>query len=171
MTSKPVCRTAPSTAEPWGLGLDARGFGGLPGGTSLAAANAAVSPCRYFHPGGEPLELDSRFWALRDSIVQCELLMLRVLRFQVSFQHPHKVPAGGEWQPFLGTRAFSFLIPRLPPPNAPEPVGHERKSRVAARHWGSCLSAVTGLRGPSCPRSPGFLRQLSFQLLPFGPLG
>ena len=55
----------------------------------------AVSPCRYFHPGSEPLELDSRFWALRDSIVQCELLVLRVLRFQVSFQHPHKVPVGG----------------------------------------------------------------------------
>ncbi|XP_057574875.1 cyclin-Q isoform X3 [Hippopotamus amphibius kiboko] len=46
---------------------------------------------RYFHPGSEPLELDSRFWELRDSIVQCELLVLRVLRFQVSFQHPHKV--------------------------------------------------------------------------------
>lgn len=46
---------------------------------------------RYFHPGSEPLELDSRFWALRDSIVQCELLVLRVLRFQVSFQHPHKI--------------------------------------------------------------------------------
>ncbi|XP_019610729.1 cyclin-Q isoform X2 [Rhinolophus sinicus] len=45
---------------------------------------------RYFHPGSEPLELDSHFWALRDSIVQCELLVLRVLRFQVSFQHPHK---------------------------------------------------------------------------------
>ncbi|EAW72851.1 family with sequence similarity 58, member A, isoform CRA_a [Homo sapiens] len=45
---------------------------------------------RYFNPSGEPLELDSRFWELRDSIVQCELLMLRVLRFQVSFQHPHK---------------------------------------------------------------------------------
>ncbi|XP_008575265.1 PREDICTED: cyclin-related protein FAM58A [Galeopterus variegatus] len=45
---------------------------------------------RYFNPGSEPLELDSRFWELRDSIVQCELLMLRVLRFQVSFQHPHK---------------------------------------------------------------------------------
>lgn len=45
---------------------------------------------RYFHPGSEPLELDSRFWELRDSIVQCELLVLRVLRFQVSFQHPHK---------------------------------------------------------------------------------
>ncbi|XP_073655517.1 cyclin-Q isoform X4 [Tursiops truncatus] len=45
---------------------------------------------RYFHPDSEPLELDSRFWELRDSIVQCELLVLRVLRFQVSFQHPHK---------------------------------------------------------------------------------
>ncbi|XP_062039336.1 cyclin-Q isoform X1 [Lepus europaeus] len=45
---------------------------------------------RYFNPSSEPLELDSRFWELRDSIVQCELLMLRILRFQVSFQHPHK---------------------------------------------------------------------------------
>ncbi|XP_007955391.1 cyclin-Q [Orycteropus afer afer] len=45
---------------------------------------------RYFNPGNEPPELDARFWELRDSIVQCELLMLRVLRFQVSFQHPHK---------------------------------------------------------------------------------
>ncbi|KAM4843916.1 cyclin-Q-like [Thomomys bottae] len=44
----------------------------------------------YFHPGSEPLELDSRFWELRDSVVQCELLVLRALRFQVSFQHPHK---------------------------------------------------------------------------------
>ncbi|XP_012864027.3 cyclin-Q [Echinops telfairi] len=45
---------------------------------------------RYFNSGSEPLELDARFWELRDSIVQCELLILRVLRFQVSFQHPHK---------------------------------------------------------------------------------
>lgn len=45
---------------------------------------------RYFHPSSEPLELDARFWELRDSVVQCELLVLRVLRFHVSFQHPHK---------------------------------------------------------------------------------
>ncbi|XP_041092992.1 cyclin-Q [Polyodon spathula] len=45
---------------------------------------------RYLNPGSDPLELDSRFWDLRDSIVQCELLVLRVLNFQVSFQHPHK---------------------------------------------------------------------------------
>ena len=65
----------------------------------------AMSPCRYFHPGSEPLELDSRFWVLRDSIVQCELLVLRVLRFQVSFQHPHKV-----WTSL-------FFIPKVPPSN------------------------------------------------------
>ncbi|XP_006625684.1 cyclin-Q [Lepisosteus oculatus] len=45
---------------------------------------------RYLNPRSEPLELDSRFWDLRDSVVQCELLVLRVLGFQVSFQHPHK---------------------------------------------------------------------------------
>ncbi|XP_066565951.1 cyclin-Q [Amia ocellicauda] len=45
---------------------------------------------RYLNPQSEPLELDSRFWDLRDSVVQCELLILRVLNFQVSFQHPHK---------------------------------------------------------------------------------
>ncbi|XP_018580858.1 cyclin-Q isoform X2 [Scleropages formosus] len=45
---------------------------------------------RYLHAGSEPLELDSKFWELRDSVVQCELLILRQLNFHVSFQHPHK---------------------------------------------------------------------------------
>lgn len=45
---------------------------------------------RFFHPGSEPMELDGKFWELRDSVVQCELLILRQLNFQVSFQHPHK---------------------------------------------------------------------------------
>ncbi|XP_030625845.1 cyclin-Q [Chanos chanos] len=45
---------------------------------------------RYFHPGSDPLELDGQFWELRDSVVQCELLILRQLNFQVSFEHPHK---------------------------------------------------------------------------------
>ncbi|KAG7477329.1 hypothetical protein MATL_G00068440 [Megalops atlanticus] len=45
---------------------------------------------RYLHRGSEPLELDSQFWELRDSIVQCELLILRRLNFHVSFQYPHK---------------------------------------------------------------------------------
>ncbi|XP_036082990.1 cyclin-Q isoform X4 [Rousettus aegyptiacus] len=64
---------------------------------------------RYFHPGSEPLELDAHFWALRDSIVQCELLVLRVLRFQVSFQHPHK--DGGEWLADRGA-AVSHSAPK-----------------------------------------------------------
>ncbi|KAH0628790.1 hypothetical protein JD844_010314 [Phrynosoma platyrhinos] len=45
---------------------------------------------RYLHPRSDTLELDTHFWELRDSIVQCELLMLRMLCFRVSFQHPHK---------------------------------------------------------------------------------
>ncbi|XP_053566752.1 cyclin-Q-like [Bombina bombina] len=45
---------------------------------------------RYLNPESEPLEVDTQFWELRDSIVQLELLMLRLLNFRVSFQHPHK---------------------------------------------------------------------------------
>ncbi|XP_035242727.1 cyclin-Q [Anguilla anguilla] len=45
---------------------------------------------KYFEVDSEPLELNSQFWELRDSVVQCELLILRQLNFQVSFQHPHK---------------------------------------------------------------------------------
>lgn len=64
-------------------------------GAPPSIASHVVSLFRYFHPGSDPLELDSRFWEIRDSIVQCELLVLRVLRFQVSFQHPHKVRVAG----------------------------------------------------------------------------
>ncbi|XP_036845026.1 cyclin-Q isoform X2 [Oncorhynchus mykiss] len=46
---------------------------------------------RYFHSSSEPLNCDGEFWDLRDSVVQCELLVLRQLNFHVSFQHPHKV--------------------------------------------------------------------------------
>lgn len=45
---------------------------------------------RYFNSGSAPLECDKEFWDLRDSVVQCELLILRQLNFHVSFEHPHK---------------------------------------------------------------------------------
>ncbi|KAM9324351.1 cyclin-Q [Gastrophryne carolinensis] len=45
---------------------------------------------RYLNPGSDPLEVDAKFWELRDSIVQCELLVLQLLHFRVSFNHPHK---------------------------------------------------------------------------------
>ncbi|CAG6012619.1 unnamed protein product [Menidia menidia] len=40
--------------------------------------------------GSAPLECDRDFWELRDSVVQCELVVLRQLNFHVSFEHPHK---------------------------------------------------------------------------------
>ncbi|XP_051281158.1 cyclin-Q [Dicentrarchus labrax] len=45
---------------------------------------------RYFNSSSAPLECDKEFWDLRDSVVQCELLILRQLNFHVSFEHPHK---------------------------------------------------------------------------------
>ncbi|XP_076357181.1 cyclin-Q-like isoform X1 [Tachypleus tridentatus] len=42
------------------------------------------------HPQLEPLDLADEYWLLRDSIVQCELLLLRVMKFQVSVDHPHR---------------------------------------------------------------------------------
>lgn len=45
---------------------------------------------RYFNSNSAPLECDGEFWDLRDSVVQCELLILRQLNFHVSFRHPHK---------------------------------------------------------------------------------
>lgn len=113
--------------------------------SSPAAVSIAVSPCRYFHPGSEPLELDSRFWALRDSIVQCELLMLRVLRFHVSFQHPHKVHAGGLATVSGGTSGFCFCTLEAHPPNPPEHVGCVRQSRATAEPQGPRLHVVTSL--------------------------
>jgi cyclin-Q len=38
-----------------------------------------------------PLELSDEYWAMRDSIVQAELLITRELKFELSTIHPHKV--------------------------------------------------------------------------------
>lgn len=48
-------------------------------------------PERFFNSGSAPLECDKQFWDLRDSVVQCELLILRQLNFYVYFEHPHRV--------------------------------------------------------------------------------
>ena len=50
-----------------------------------------VNVChRTRHPEKPYLELDSEFWKLRDTIAYCELLIMRVLQFQVTYVHPHK---------------------------------------------------------------------------------
>lgn len=38
-----------------------------------------------------PLELGDEYWAMRDAIVQAELLITRMLNFDLSVVHPHKV--------------------------------------------------------------------------------
>ncbi|XP_077984189.1 cyclin-Q-like [Glandiceps talaboti] len=42
------------------------------------------------HKDKPALEVDSKYWELRESVVTCELLMLRVLKFQIAFELPHK---------------------------------------------------------------------------------
>ena len=56
------------------------------GRLSLVVVRIAV-----FSRNFTPLELDSHFRELGDNIVQSGFLMLRLLCFQGSFQHPHKV--------------------------------------------------------------------------------
>lgn len=41
--------------------------------------------------GAPPLELSDEYWAIRDGIVQAELLITRMLKFDLSIVHPHKV--------------------------------------------------------------------------------
>uniref|UniRef100_A0A4W5NS80 Cyclin-Q n=1 Tax=Hucho hucho TaxID=62062 RepID=A0A4W5NS80_9TELE len=61
-----------------------------PSSLSSPPHSLSRSLSRYFHSSSEPLNCDGEFWDLRDSVVQCELLVLRQLNFHVSFQHPHK---------------------------------------------------------------------------------
>lgn len=45
---------------------------------------------RVLHQNKAPLEVGSLYWELRDSVVNCELMMLRTLQFHVAFNNPHK---------------------------------------------------------------------------------
>lgn len=38
-----------------------------------------------------PLELSDKYWAMRDAIVQAELLIMRMIKFQFSIVDPFKV--------------------------------------------------------------------------------
>ena len=42
-------------------------------------------------PGEEPLRIGPAYWELRDKVSQCELLLLRVFRFEVGLEVPHKM--------------------------------------------------------------------------------
>ncbi|XP_069739218.1 cyclin-Q isoform X2 [Phaenicophaeus curvirostris] len=64
-------------------------------GTPLRARDVLNVTHRLLHPGQPPPGPEGGFWGLRDSLVQCELLLLRVLRFRVPVAHPHKVLSPG----------------------------------------------------------------------------
>lgn len=38
-----------------------------------------------------PLELGDQYWSMRDAIVQAELLIARTLKFELTYEPPHKV--------------------------------------------------------------------------------
>lgn len=40
--------------------------------------------------GSNPLELGDEYWSMRDAIVQAELLITRMLKFDINIVHPHK---------------------------------------------------------------------------------
>ncbi|XP_072388466.1 cyclin-Q [Diabrotica undecimpunctata] len=42
------------------------------------------------HRGSSLLEIGDEYWSMRDAIVQAELLIMRILKFEVSTTHPHK---------------------------------------------------------------------------------
>lgn len=46
---------------------------------------------RILHKDRAPLEVGALYWQLHDSVVNCELMMLRSLQFHVAFNNPHKV--------------------------------------------------------------------------------
>lgn len=64
------------------------------------ASKIEESPCklrdvinvsyRLLHNDRSPLEVGSLYWELHDSVANCELMILRALQFQVTFDSPHK---------------------------------------------------------------------------------
>lgn len=42
------------------------------------------------HRDSEPLNLDSEYYSMREAIVEAELFVLRMLKFQTKINHPHK---------------------------------------------------------------------------------
>ncbi|XP_069065501.1 cyclin-Q isoform X1 [Pleurodeles waltl] len=84
------CETSLDTYDPYLVAMSAIYLAGKVEEQHLRTRDIINVTHRHLNPGSEPLELDAHFWEMRDSVVQCELLMLRLLNFRVSFQHPHK---------------------------------------------------------------------------------
>lgn len=90
------CRAAGPRAphDPHLVAAAAIGLAAKAQGTPLRARDILNVTHRCLHPGVPPLGLDAEFWALRDSLLQCELWVLRVLRFRLPLAQAHKVRPG-----------------------------------------------------------------------------
>lgn len=45
---------------------------------------------RTLHPDKEILNIDDKYWSIRKSVIQIELLIVRCLEFKLDFEYPHK---------------------------------------------------------------------------------
>lgn len=81
------------------------------------------------HRDKAPLEVGSLYWELRDSVVNCELMMLRILQFHVAFNNPHKVPKFNP-PPQACCLVFNFLSLRGRPSKG---KGKEKEKGIRAR--------------------------------------
>uniref|UniRef100_A0A674GP10 Cyclin N-terminal domain-containing protein n=1 Tax=Taeniopygia guttata TaxID=59729 RepID=A0A674GP10_TAEGU len=134
-------------------------------GTPRRARDVLNVTLRCLHPGSPPPALDGNFWGLRDSLVQCELLLLRALRFRLPLAHPHKVlspgltPAAleGIERELLGLYSLDTQVgggaatpaPPPPPPLPAPPPPPPR--RPPARQTEPPPHKRTDRRSPPCP--------------------
>lgn len=63
---------------------------------------------RTRHPDKPPLDLSDKYWSLRNSVTQTELLIVRALGFKLDFDHPHKVSSPDPERSFLFVKLLSF---------------------------------------------------------------
>ena len=46
---------------------------------------------RIIHPDDDPLNIGERYWNLRDSVLNCELYLLRMIQFDAALDYPQNV--------------------------------------------------------------------------------
>lgn len=64
------------------------------------------------HPNAPPLEIGDLSYALREGLIEMELMVLRFVRFRLNFEHPHQARKG-HW--FESPQCELILIPLLRP--------------------------------------------------------
>lgn len=119
MKSSPP-NTAKNPIDPFLVAMTAIYMAGKIEEEELKIRNVINVCYRTFHHDKPPLELDDTFWALRHSIIQTELVIVRVLSFHLVFNHPHQyllsyLDALYDWIPLRALNA-DLASDKPPPP-------------------------------------------------------